>query len=115
MLTHASIKVDLIEFQEALSLPQISDGPEQQHHREGEVSLEEVLGGTKLGGEGRSDGDEELCREGDENQEEADIGARHAEDVLEGDVVEGAALPVPCLAEANVSLFLWLVVDQGEG
>ena len=104
MVTHATVKVNLIELQEALSLPQISNRPEQQHHREGEVGLEEVFGGTQLGGEGRGDGDEELRREGDEDQDEANPGARDAEDVPEGDVVEGAALALPCLAEADVSL-----------
>ncbi len=104
MLAHASVEIDLVKLQEALSLPQISDSPEQQYHREGEVSLEEVLCGAKLAGEGRSDGYEELSGQRNEDECQSDIGTCHTKDVLEGNVVERSALSMPCLSEADVSL-----------
>jgi hypothetical protein len=104
VLTSTSVKVNLVEFQEALSLPKISDSPEQQYDGEGEISLEEVLCGGKLGGEGRSNGHEELSDERYEHKDQSDPGACHTEDVLEGDVVERSALSMPCLSESDVCL-----------
>ena len=56
MLSHARIKINLIELQKALSLPHISDSPEEQYDREGKISLEEVLCGADIRRERRDDG-----------------------------------------------------------
>lgn len=108
MLTAASIQIDLGEFQEALTLPEIAASPEEQHHRKREVRLEEVLGGTQVVGEWWSNSDEELGSQSDEDEDDSKPGTPNSADGLEGNFIESATLSGPCLSEANVCLARWL-------
>jgi hypothetical protein len=109
-LPPSCIKINLIEFQKSLSLPEISDSPEEQHDRQCQVGLEEIFSSSQLGGERRCNGDEELRRGGDEDEEEAEPGAVDAANGLEGDFVDGAAGVFPCGTEADMCL--WELVKK---
>ena len=104
MLTTAGIEVDVGDADESLSLPDVADDPEEEDDREGEVGLEEALGIVQVACEWRSNGHEELRSQCDENEEETDPGSGDTEDGVERDVVEGAALVLPCGSESDVSL-----------
>jgi hypothetical protein len=118
MLSSACVQIDLVDAQEALSLPEIADGPEEQDHRKGKVGLEKILRGGQVAGKGRGDCDEELSREGDEDEEEAEPRAVHAADGLEGDFIERAAGGSPRVAEPDVGLWgmsVWGVWKATQG
>lgn len=67
MLTAASVEVDLVESDPALALPDVSNNPEEEHDREGEIGLEKPFGIVEIAGEGRSDGNEKLRCQCDED------------------------------------------------
>lgn len=69
MLTTTGIKINLVELKEALALPQVADGPEEEDDGKSEVGLEETLGIVEVVSKGRRDGAVELSCEGDEDKE----------------------------------------------
>ena len=48
-LTTASVNVHLVRAQPAASLPEVANDPEEEDDGEGEVDLEEALGGVQAG------------------------------------------------------------------
>lgn len=67
MLTAAGVEVDLVEFDPALALPDVSDNPKEEDDREGEIGLEKAFGVIEIAGEWRSDGNEKLRCQCDED------------------------------------------------
>lgn len=107
MLTTTSVEIDLVELKETFSLPEVTDSPEEQDDGESEISLEETFGVVELTGERWSNGAEELSSQGNEDEENSDIGTSNSKDGLEWNVIEGSALAVPCLSESDVCLRFW--------
>lgn len=110
MLTTAGVEVDLVDADEALSLPDVPNGPEEEDDRERKIGLEEALGVVQVAREWRSNGHEELRCQCNENEEETDIRSGDTEDRLERNFVESAALVLPCLSESDMCLFIMLEI-----
>lgn len=72
MLTAASVEIDVGKSDPAFALPDIADSPEEEDDGESEIGLEETFSIVKVAGERRSDSDEELCCQGDDDEEDAD-------------------------------------------
>lgn len=106
VLTETGVKVDLVNAQPTLTLPEVTAGPEEKDDGKGEAGLEEVLGGTGTRLARGSDGNEDLGSKNDTAHGETSPGTTNTEGGLEGDAVHGAALGVPGLTEANVGLFV---------
>ena len=104
MFPPSSVKINLVELQRPLSPHEISNSPEEQHDRQSQISFEKVLGGSELGCERRSNGDEELGGERNVDQEETEIGTVDTANGLEGDIVNGTTSVSPSCAEADMRL-----------
>lgn len=110
MLPSTRIHINLLELQPTLSLPEIPAGPKEQHDREGEIGFEESGGVVELRCTGRSDRNVELCRQSDDDEDDAHPGACNAEYVLEGNLIDGVALMFPCLSESDVCLRIEMLI-----
>lgn len=72
VLSATSIDINLFELQPSFSLPEVTTGPEEENNRESEISLEEIGGASEFGLARRSNGDIELCSEGDDDEENSE-------------------------------------------
>jgi hypothetical protein len=98
-----TIQINLTQLLNTLSLPQVPTSPKEQHDRQRKVRLEEALSIINAAAGGR-DGGEELRDQRDDDEHQTDPGAGDAENMLERDVIERAAVGTPGGAEAYVRL-----------
>jgi hypothetical protein len=114
-LATARVDVDLRKSLPGRTLPDPADEVEEQHDEDGEVGLEEALGVERVDGGVElenivSDGAGRkfimtkayLSDEDDDDQAQSDPGSGHAEDGGEGDLVNGVAMVLPGVPEADV-------------
>lgn len=110
MLTTAGVEIDLVDSDEALALPDVTNDPEEEDDGQSEIGFEEALSVVQIAGERRSNGHEELRCQCNEDEEETDPRAGDAEESFEGNIIERTSLVFPCLSEADVCLFTMSVL-----
>lgn len=113
VLTKTSIKIDLVDCEPLGSLPDVANDPEQNNDGDSKARHEKVSGIAIAFLACRADGDEELAAKNGEAKGKTEPRTPYTSSGPERDLLKGTALTLPCGAETDVGLGVWVSkIDQ---